>query len=200
MEDKLQHLKTIYQKAVDIGLARSQREFATLLNVNEKALSAAMNGNEKYLTSSLLAKAVRFEKESCDTNEEQALVMVIPTGARAGTLADFSESVRDYDCEKIVSPIRGADFAIQVTGDSMAPEYPSGCHIIIKKINEEAFVEWGKVYVLDTENGAVIKRIRRTDDPEVVECVSVNPAYQSFLVNTKHIRGWYRVLMVLALK
>jgi phage repressor protein C with HTH and peptisase S24 domain len=53
------------------------------------------------------------------------MVLVIPTGARAGTLADFSTSVAQYDCERMVTPIKGADFAIQVTGDSMSPEYPS---------------------------------------------------------------------------
>ena len=39
-----------------------------------------------------------------------------------------------------------------------------------------------------------------TDNPEVVECVSLNPAYQPFKIECQYIRGWYRVLMVLALK
>ena len=136
------------------------------------------------------------------TEEEisQEMVLVIPTGARAGTLADFSISTEAYDCERMVTPIKGADFAIQVTGDSMSPEYPSGSVILIKKINEKAFIEWGKTYVLDTENGAVIKTIRKTDNPDVIECVSLNPAYQPFTMETRYINGWYRVLMVLSLK
>jgi len=200
MEERLLRLRNIYQNALDSGRVTSQRDFANTLGINEKVLSAAINGNERYLTASLLAKAMRFEAEGCDTNVEQERILVIPTGARAGTLADFSDAVKDYECERIVSPIRGADYAIQVTGDSMAPDYPAGAHLIIKRINEAAFVEWGKVYVLDTENGAVIKRILKTDDPAVVECVSVNPQYQPFTIPTKFIRGWYRVLMVLALK
>jgi phage repressor protein C with HTH and peptisase S24 domain len=100
----------------------------------------------------------------------------------------------------MVTPIKGADYAMQVTGDSMSPEYPSGSTILIKKINEKAFVEWGKVYVLDTINGAVIKKIRRTDEPGVIECVSTNPAYQPFTMETRFVNGWYRVLMVLSLK
>ena len=67
-------------------------------------------------------------------------------------------------------------------------------------MNASVFIEWGKVYVLDTENGAVIKIIRKTDDPEVVECVSLNPSYQPFQINTQHIRGWYRILMVMSQK
>lgn len=127
-------------------------------------------------------------------------LLVIPTGARAGTLGDFEESVSEYECERIVSPVRGADYAMLITGDSMSPEYPSGAQIIIKKVNEQAFIEWGKVYVLDTDNGAIVKQVRKTSDPEVVECVSLNPAYQPFEVPVKYIRGWYRVLMVLSLK
>ena len=186
------------------GFVKNWTDFADALGVNRSVLSAAKNGDEKYLTDTLMAK-VKAAHElhfAPPTKEEidQEMVLVIPTGARAGTLADFSTSVAQYDCERMVTPIKGADFAIQVTGDSMSPEYPSGSVILIKKINENAFIEWGKTYVLDTENGAVVKNIRRTDNPQVIECVSLNPAYQPFTMETKYINGWYRVLMVLALK
>jgi len=127
-------------------------------------------------------------------------VKLIPHEARGGSLGDFADGVMGYECEKIISPIRNVDYAITVTGDSMAPEYPSGSTILIKKIDEEMFVEWGRVYVLDTPNGAVIKQILRTDDPDEIECVSLNPSYQSFRLKTAHILGWYRVLMVMSLK
>ena len=186
------------------GFVKNWTDFADALGVNRSVLSAAKNGDEKYLTDTLMTK-VKAAHElhfAPPTKEEidQEMVLVIPTGARAGTLADFSTSVAQYDCERMVTPIKGADFAIQVTGDSMSPEYPSGSVILVKKINENAFIEWGKTYVLDTENGAVIKNIRRTDNPQVIECVSLNPAYQPFTMDTKYINGWYRVLMVLALK
>ena len=80
---------------------------------------------------------------------------------KRGTLADLT-----HKHTIVTGWSKGADFD-QV--DSMSPEYPSGS--VIKK-NEKAFIEWGKTYVLDTENGAVIKNIRRTDNPEVIECVS----------------------------
>ena len=186
------------------GFVKNWTDFADALGVNRSVLSAAKNGDEKYLTDTLMAK-VKAAHElhfAPPTNEEidQEMVLVIPTGARAGTLADFSTSVAQYDCERMVTPIKGADFAIQVTGDSMSPEYPSGSVVLIKRINEKAFIEWGKTYVLDTENGAVIKNVRKTDNPEVIECVTLNPAYQPFTMETKYINGWYRVLMVLSLK
>jgi phage repressor protein C with HTH and peptisase S24 domain len=186
------------------GVIKTYQDFAKLIGISKNSMSAAKNGNETYLTDSLIAKvqsALDYYTTTPTGEEiEQEMVLVIPTGARAGTLADFATSIAAYDCERMVTPIKGADYAMQVTGDSMSPEYPSGSMILIKRINEKAFIEWGKTYVLDTENGAVIKTIRRTDNPDVIECVSLNPAYQPFTMETRYINGWYRVLMVLALK
>ena len=71
---------------------------------------------------------------------------------------------------------------------------------LIKKINEKAFIEWGKVYVLDTVNGVVIKSVQKSERDNEVECVSLNPNYQPFRIDKSYIFGWYRVLMVLAMK
>ena len=139
-------------------------------------------------------------KSSSDQATTPDTVLLLPWEAKGGLIGDFADAVQEYQCERIISPIRGADFAMQVAGDSMSPEYPSGSVVLIKKINEEAFVEWGKVYVLDTPNGAVIKQIRKTPDPHVVECVSINPGYQPFTLDCKYINGWYRVMMVMSAK
>lgn len=197
--EKIAYLNDCFLSLRAQGKVKTQGDFARLLQVSQNTISAAKNGNEDYLTESLIGRIkVLMESNNMDVPEESLLV--IPTGARAGTLCDFADSVMAYQCERMISPIKGADFAMQVTGDSMSPEYPSGSQIIIKRIDETAFVEWGKVYVLDTDNGAVIKQIRKTDNPNVVECVSLNPSYQPFNIDMRHIRGWYRVLMCLSLK
>lgn len=196
--DKQQKLQMIYDQLLESGVVTSKKSFAEKIGMNYPGVVSALKGDPKNLTDALLSRASSLLTEAPPPVEETLLV--IPTGARAGTLGDFAESVAAYDCERMVSPVRGADYAMQITGDSMSPEYPSGSQIIIKKINEKAFIEWGKVYVLDTENGAVVKQIRRCPDPELVECVSLNPAYQPFTIPIKYIRGWYRVLMVLSLK
>lgn len=101
---------------------------------------------------------VTLETPEDDNQETTAkLVPLLPIAAQGGSLNDFVVSVKDSDCEKVVSPIKGAQFAMPVSGDSMSPEYPNGSQIFIKRINEKAFIEWGKVYVLDTCNGTVIK-------------------------------------------
>lgn len=197
---KQERINDAFRALQQAGRCKNKKEFAEMLGVNYVGLTRAMNGDTIYLTDSLLAKVAALEAGTINESSTADSLLLIPTGARAGTIADFCEAVHEYDCERIISPVKGADFALQVAGDSMSPEYPSGSQIIVKKINEAAFVEWGKVYVLDTDNGPIMKIVRRTSEADVVECVSINPAYQPFTVHTSFIRGWYRVIMVLALK
>ena len=184
-------------------MAKTQNDFASLLGINRNVLSAALNGNERYLTDNLMNKAQKFYEEHFYGDGgviQKGTLPVIPTEAMAGTLGEFADSVHVYECERMISPIKGVDYAIKVCGDSMTPEIPNGSQILIKKIHEEQFIEWGKIYCLDTRNGAVIKKIYPTENPEVIECRSINPDFPPFKVNVRYIDGWYRVLMVLALK
>ena len=201
--DKQQRLKFIFEQTRAAGFAKTQGDFAAILGINRTGLSAALNGDEKYLTDNLMTKAEKFYGEHFADDGKmipKGTLLVIPTEAMAGTLGEFAESVHTYECERMISPIKDADYAIKVCGDSMTPEIPNGSHILIKKIYEDQFVEWGKIYCLDTRNGAVIKKVYPTDNPEVIECRSVNPDFPPFRINVKHINGWYRVLMVMALK
>lgn len=140
------------------------------------------------------------EKQKSD-EPQMYIVPLMPISAKGGTLDEFSRSIMEDDCEKVLSPIKGADFAITVCGDSMSPDYPSGCHILIKKIEERAFIDWGKVFVLDTINGTIIKKLMPvSDDPSKIRCISINPEYPPYEISLEYVRGIYRVLMCMALK
>lgn len=211
ISDRINALNQCYQKALSMGKVHNKKEFSELVGISRTSMSSAFNGDERYLTDSLISKVSgciqTLELETMFPSiqsvqqkyESQVTIPVIPTGARAGTLGDFAEGVQEYDCERMVSPIKGADFAIQVTGESMSPEYPNGSHIIIKKISAE-FISWGNVFCLDTNDGAIIKQVYPTDDDSIIECRSLNPAYPPFKVKKDLINGWYRVLMCLSLK
>lgn len=204
-QDNIKYVQDAFNALRDKGIVHTQKDFANLLEVDKTQISKALGGDEKNVTKNLLKKLhlimEKVDAQVGDSSLDKAdVVKIIPTEALAGTLADYADSVQEYECEKMVSPIKGADLAIKIFGDSMSPEYPSGSMLLIKKVNEKAFIEWGKVYVLDTENGAVIKQIRRTDRENVVECVSLNPAFQPFTIDTSYIKGWYRILMLISLK
>src|SRR5690606_29465813 len=61
-----------------------------------------------------------------EADENPDLIPKLPISAQGGSLNDFFVAVKDTDCEKVVSPVKGADFAMTVAGDSMWPEYPGG--------------------------------------------------------------------------
>lgn len=133
---------------------------------------------------------------------EYTRVPLLPISAQGGSLNDFVVSVSLQDCEKIISPINGADIAITISGDSMADEYPNGSIVLAKRINERAFIDWGKVYVLDTCNGVVVKTLTPSEKEDCIRCVSINPdpIYAPFEVALNDIYGVYRVMLCMAKK
>ncbi len=136
-----------------------------------------------------------------DVNLGTITVPLLPVYAQAGVLTDFVGSVRDYDCERIISPIKDVTLAMRVTGDSMSPEYPNGSIVLLQRIDDKAFIEWGCTFVLDTVNGAVIKKVYPDpDDPDRVICRSVNPAYGEFEVRKSDIYSWFIVRMQMSSK
>ena len=137
-------------------------------------------------------------------NDLSTKVPLLPLDAIGGSLNDFVVSLKKYDCELTVNPIEGAEFAITVSGDSMAPEYPNGSRIYIKRIKESAFIDWGRVYVLDTCNGVIVKRLvpSEQDTKKYVRCISINPdpIYAPYEVAWSDIYGVYRVLLCMSVK
>ena len=126
---------------------------------------------------------------------EGYVVPLLPVEAFAGTLQEWSEGVRLQDCRRVMSPIKGADIAIDVNGDSMEPNIHNGSRIFIKKINDAAFIPWGNPIVIDTQNGVLVKVIQPSKDgDEVVEAHSYNEKYPPMKITKSRILGLYRVL------
>lgn len=210
------------------GVIHTQKDVAKTMGASASNVSSALSGVETVLTDKFMSRfnesfgglfndewllsgegemlkdgSMTRPKSSNDgTPEAATTVLLLPVYAQGGSLNDFVASVNEYDCERVVSPICGVDFAMQVSGDSMAPEYPNGSRVFIKKINERAFIEWGKTYVLDTCNGTVIKRIVPSDKDGYVRCISINPdpVYAPFEVSLSDVFGMYKVLLCMSVK
>lgn len=211
------------------GRAKTLDDIANVIQRSKTNISSAANGNNRYLTDKFLSHfnmcfdnmfnlkwllsgegdmlsspsssqpqpSVHVERL---LDDEAYKVPLVPISALGGSLNDFNLAVKRDDCESVISPIKDIDMAIKISGDSMEPEYPSGSQVLIKKVNERAFLEWGRVYVLNTCNGIVIKRLMPTDDPNTVLCESINPKYPPFEVNLENVNGVYRVMMCMSFK
>lgn len=129
--------------------------------------------------------------------EDVNRVPLIPFEAQGGNLDGFARNgVTLAQCDTINSPFKGAQFAISVNGQSMYPNYPSGCLLFISK-NMADWLEWGKVYVLDTENGIIVKQLVPSElGDDFVCCKSFNnaPEFAPFNVPKSTIFGVYRVV------
>lgn len=157
----------------------------------------------KHGEGDMLNETIEVEEVEKDEPQvgEEYLVPLVPVGAFAGSLSGFDIQGTDArNCELVVSPIPRMDWAVEVVGDSMESEYPNGSRVFVKKVNSAIFLEWGCVYVIDTDNGLVMKSIRPSRDPDCITCVSLNPRYAPFDVPKESIRAMYRVWACLTLK
>lgn len=149
----------------------------------------------------MTGKGEMLISQSEKTDIKGYVVPLVPVVAQGGAPDNLEVQVREYECEKIISPIKNISLAITVNGDSMSPEYPSGSKVFLQKINEKSFIEWGNTYVLDTNNGIIIKNVfMNKDDENSIVCRSINPNYADFTVRKQDIRGWYRVRLCMILK
>lgn len=122
-------------------------------------------------------------------------VPLLPVAAFAGNLQSWSEGYELSQCEKIIAPVKGVDFAIRLSGDSMEPVLHNGSTLFIKRINEKAFLPWGNMMVVDTENGVLVKAVYPVpEEPNMIEARSVNPKYPPIRIPGESIFGIYRIL------
>ena len=116
-------------------------------------------------------------------------IPLIPADAMAG-FGSGQMQVMDYDAEKYIVPEfteLKTDFMIRVKGSSMYPKYNSGDIVACKKLPLDTFFQWNKVYVLDTIQGPMIKRIHTSEKMGFIKCVSDNEKYKPFDISIEDI-------------
>ncbi len=128
-------------------------------------------------------------------------IPLIPIEAMAG-YGGGEMQITEFESERFVVPtFKGADFLIQVKGSSMYPKYNSGDIVACKKLQlNDLFFQWNKVYVLDTEQGALIKRIDIAPDDDHVMIVSDNEKYRPFPLHKSKINAISIVMGVIRLE
>lgn len=140
-------------------------------------------------------------RDSYNTEDDNT-VPLLPIFAQAGHLTGWSEGIEEYECERIITPVKDVDMAVHIYGESMYPDFPNGSVVYVKRINPNMFIEWGKSYILDTTNGPLLKYLAPGHDDGFVKCISANhdPMYAPFEVSKTDILGIYRVVMCMAMK
>jgi phage repressor protein C with HTH and peptisase S24 domain len=203
----------------------SASELAKNIGINRAYSYNFKNGDFNSVGSDILEKIAKyfrkpvgyfFDEEKDDTTKynteqenravkipEQSLegIPLIPIDAMAG-VGKGEFQIMEYECERYVVPMfRGAEFLIQVKGSSMIPKYNSGDVVACKKLPlNDIFFQWNKVYVLDTVQGALVKRIKKGSDNDHILIVSDNEQYEAFELHKNQINGVALVIGVIRLE
>jgi phage repressor protein C with HTH and peptisase S24 domain len=107
-------------------------------------------------------------------------IPLIPINAMAGMFTG-EQVVLELECDRYVVPaFKDAEFLITVKGSSMIPKYNSGDIVACKRMPLDTFFQWNKVYVLDTEQGPLIKRVKKGTTEDTLTIFSDNPNYEPF--------------------
>ena len=128
-------------------------------------------------------------------------IPLIPFSAMAGALAG-EQTALDYECERYVVPaFKNADFLMRVQGVSMQPTYLSGDIVACQRVPlSDIFFQWNKTYVLDTSQGALIKRVKPGKDDHHILIVSDNTQYDPFELSRTSIHAIALVIGLIRLE
>ncbi len=214
-----------FKQAVELILSRnyskSKAELAEKLGISPSKFSEILN-NRMNVGADLLAQlTIQFpiSPEWLLTGEGEMLrpeqsvptavpatqpgigIPLIPIEAMAG-FGTGEVQVLEYECDRYVVPaFKDAEFLIQVKGSSMIPKYNSGDIVACKKLPmDRLFFQWNKVYVLDTDQGALIKRVKAGSDDDHLLIVSDNQNYEPFELHKNYINSVAIVIGVIRLE
>lgn len=153
-----------------------------------------LTGNGEMLKEDVLPIAKK-------SNSQTEGIPLIPLSAMGG-IATGEISVLELECERYVVPMfTGADYLIPVKGSSMVPKYSSGDVVACKRIPmRDIFFQWNKVYVLDTDQGPIIKRVGKSEKENSVKIISENPKYEPFDLKLSQIYAVSIVIGVIRLE
>lgn len=176
-------------------------KFCTTFNINQNDL---FNKQKTYHTE-IDSKQVVSQPETIQAIEiSKDGIPLIPIEAVAGFALKGDISVMGYEItERYLVPefsVRGVKYLIRVSGSSMYPKYSNGDILACRPVTDLSFFQWGKVYVLDTDQGALVKRLYEGRDDSCIECRSDNKEhYPPFQIKKTSIHSVSIVVGVIRL-
>lgn len=112
---------------------------------------------------------------------------------------NMGEGVSDFTLIDPGTFLKGATGALRVFGDSMWPNYPSGCVVTFRMTGKEV-IRYGEDYLIELEDGRIIKRIEKSAEKGHIKAVSYNTeqssrlSYDSFDIPLTHVKALYLIL------
>lgn len=192
--ERLRNIATILD--VSVGeLIGETKNAEKVIKINDN-INDNQNDNKPNMQERLSFEITKVEESALDYDGKIKQIPLIPIGAMAG-FGTGTVQIMNYEVSNYVVPEfteLSVDFMIRVKGSSMYPKYSSGDLVACKKLfTQDIFFQWNKVYVLDTEQGALIKRVKKGIDDQHLLLTSENSNYDSFEL---HLSKVYAIALV----
>ncbi len=188
----------------------SLNSFAQAIGMSPSGIKQMIKRNSTRIqTLELIAKALNcpidyfFDNNNLQETHKSSSslkeVPHIPYSAQAGSLSGFSDDAISGNClfYPQIEFLGSYDFTIDIQGDSMLPAYEDGDTIACKRIQQIGDLRDNQIYVLDTAQGILIKKVEKSaSTPEHISCISLNTSYEPFEVALSEVYGISEVIAV----
>jgi len=181
----------------------NQHELADMAGMSVSSISNILTGKRKPRKSNIQKIAAALGVTAVELLNERAQITASPgvgherQNVHAVTLA---ANVNGALMQFVIPYFEDAQFMISVVGDSMAPRLCGGDLVACAWLPDGTALMWGKIYMVVTNQGKMIKRVQKGSAPELVTLVSDNENYPPFEVELKSISRFARVVGVLSLE
>ena len=146
---------------------------------------------------------IGFIPEEGSIDQYKRIPFVSPVAVAGFWNGDFSINNSDVKGFYVIPLFNGRriDFMIEVSGSSMYPKYSNGDVVACVILRESRFIQWNKAHVISTtEQGILIKRIKKGSTDQELLLVSDNKEYEPFAINAMEVTGIALVVGVIRLE
>ena len=164
------------------SIGYSQEKLAEVCGVSRQTIiNWEKNPDNIPYTSAQFLLSLADGSSTGDNTSPDGSIPLIPVEVMAGYMKG-EQSVQPYEYIMYKLPsFSDCDFLVTVSGDSMTPRYNGGDIVACKKLSlQDIFFQWGRVYVVNTSQGALIKKVERGSSEDTITLVSENEAYGPF--------------------
>ena len=182
----------------------SKKEMANKLGVHANNLNRMIEGDIKFstITEIALALKVPYYELTSWGNDSVGLMLpnlydgppegipLLPIEAFAGLGDNEVSGAVSYERFQVdfFKDLK-VDCMVKINGSSMYPKFRPGDTVACRIVEEILYIQWNKVYVIDTlTQGVILKRLKQSPKDGYVICRSDNPDYTEFEVPMTDIR------------
>lgn len=211
MEQAFVRLNKVIEYLRDKGKIHKQQDIVDALGMSKPNVSRALNAAPRYFTMGFLKRFAsaysdyinedwlltgKGKMEKVDKRRLRPHIPASFATVAAGFVGSSIGSVAEDDCDMfpVISYLPNYDFVITVNGDSMEPILQNNDKIACVWVDSSEYINPDKIYVVDSNDGAVVKKIIPYEDDII--CLSLNPRYEDYSISKTDILRLARVVGV----